>query len=83
MNFEPFDRDLVRAHQRDLEAAADGHRLAESARPGRPALFERLRLAVTLARLARGARRNRRAVARPSAPAAPGPIHELCRASGS
>jgi len=37
MHHEPILSDLVRAHERDLRAAADQHRLARSVRPGRPA----------------------------------------------
>jgi len=57
MHHEPILSDLVRAHERDLRAAADQHRLARSVRPGRPPLLTHLR-AATLAWLARGSRRT-------------------------
>ena len=56
MHHEPILSDLVRAHERDLRAAADQHRLARSVRPDRPPLLTHLR-AATLAWLARGSRR--------------------------
>ncbi len=57
MHHEPILSDLVRAHERDLRAAADQHRLARSVRPDRPPLLGHLRVA-TLAWLAGGARRT-------------------------
>ena len=57
MHHEPFLYDLVRARERDLHSAADDHLLARSVRPDRPTFLDRLRVAGTLAWLARGARR--------------------------
>lgn len=86
MNVEHFATELVRARQRDLRTAADRHRLAESVPSdpsARPTLVGRVRSVTTLAWLARGARRDRRAVPLPPAAATTTGLHELCDVCGS
>ena len=92
MHHEPILSDLVRAHERDLRAAADQHRLARSVRPGRPPLLTHLR-AATLAWLARGGRRaaaeTTRGARRTASETAGGPaptaaaVRPRCRRAGA